>query len=709
MAYLEPLRLSIVGDKNEGARYIRDARRVAFGLLQQLREGGVLSGRRLYVNDATGVIIEVVVAGTVVAATIYTQAGGRFAAFPQGFVVWPRDVNHVDGIDEEFPQLLLEPPDEQADAPEWATLFRGAYIDGFEEFSYRKGVYGAHYIGGLRRAGNVDWIGPDGERLSWYGPQVRAWYDGWVQPDKQFGKFVFMMGKPLLDVEKYIEDSVDSPSFDDRHVLGAALYKAGPASATLYVVHTELQPFPPEVPSPSTAGLFSSLVGGYGLSAGLYRYSLIMVADANGLPRYKVVPNSRQLLQSIPNVAREPWFFNKDATRAICLSQRAFSPLGARDNRVFFYAYSRTPYDAGEQPPDWHEDWLSSLEDPEDDTPYWFPQQNQTRIVLSIDHENQDAVSVSNTMVTATVAGAPAPIALDYDHEGNEVSLDIRIAGDRRVYLLLGENELLINEFIGVDGVYTTSKRWVLHANLRDGIVVVLRTHLVLEAPSSGWFESVGGEGSTLEVWKDGVLASSTHLASGADVVGQFKLPSPNSWRTIFEFLAPTDVREVLRLIDDRSFAPHFFVHGVFSYSNVVQPTPDPVAIGAELFGLNATGAGPCMPSEVYFGAWDDGSIFPTGGYSRGGFAAAALDFDEHPSCVGVAADGEDYMLSIASPHADVDRSVDFVHSPAEPRTLSTLTAVAGSDRRYHPIWVVGAHPQPPTDLTPDLTVREQE
>jgi hypothetical protein len=400
MAYLEPLRVSIVGDKIAGARYIRDARRIAFGLLRQLREGGVLSGRRLYKNDATGVTIEVVVAGAIVAATIYTAGGGRFTQFPQGFVVWPRDGNHVDGIDEEFPQLLLEPPDEEADDPAWATLFKSAAIDGFQEFSYQKGVYGAHYIGGLRRAGNIDWVGPDGERLSWYGPQVRAWYDGWVQPDKQFGKFVFMMGQPLLDVEKYIEESADSPSFDDRYVLGAALYKTGPASASLYVVHMELQPFPPEVPSPSAVGKFTSLVGGYGLPAGLYRYSLIMVADANGLPRYKVVPNSRQLLQSIPDVAREPWFFNKDATKAICLSQRAFSPLGVNDNRTFYYAYSRTPYNAGEQPSEGDPEWIDALTDPDDDTPYWFPQQTQTKIVLSIDHENEDAVTVANTMVT---------------------------------------------------------------------------------------------------------------------------------------------------------------------------------------------------------------------------------------------------------------------------------------------------------------------
>lgn len=481
MAYLEPIRVSIVGDKTTGARYVRDARRIAFGLLRQLREGGAQSGRRVYKNDATGVTIEVVVAGDIVAATIHTAGGGRFTQFPQGFVVWPRDVNHVDGVDKEFPQLLLEPPDEKAANPAWATLFKGASIDGFREFSYQKGVYGAHYVGGLRRAGNIDWVGPDGERLSWYGPQVRAWYDGWVQPDKQFGKFVFMMGQPLLDVDKYIEESTDSPPFDDRYVLGAALYKTGPATASLYVVHMELEPFPPPVPSPGTAGLFNTLVGGYGLPAGLYRYRLIMVADANGLPRYKVVPNSRQLLQSIPDVAREPWFFNKDATKAICLSQRSFSPLGPNENRNFRYVWSRTPYNAGEQPPEGSPDWEASLQDPDDDTPYLFPQQTQTKIVLSIDHENDDAVTVANTMVTATVGGAPAPIALDYDHEGNEVSLDIRIADDRRVYLLLGENEFPINEVTAVtDDVFTTSKRWVLHANLRDGIVVVLRTHLTI-------------------------------------------------------------------------------------------------------------------------------------------------------------------------------------------------------------------------------------
>src|SRR5690606_26326738 len=107
------------------------------------------------------------------------------------------------------------------------------------------------------------------------------------------------------------------------------------------------------------------------------------------------------------------------------------------------------------------------------------------------------------------------------------------------------------------------------HANLRDGIVVVLRTHLTISIEEGA--ESAGGEGSTLEVWKDGVLASSTHLASGADVVSQF-LPSsiPSRYRdaTLYGFLAPTDVREVLRLIDDRNFAPHFFVHGDYAYSN---------------------------------------------------------------------------------------------------------------------------------------------
>jgi hypothetical protein len=220
---------------------------------------------------------------------------------------------------------------------------------------------------------------------------------------------------------------------------------------------------------------------------------------------------------------------------------------------------------------------------------------------------------------------------------------------------------------------------------------------------------SIAGEGSVIEVWKDGVLETSEVVSSAVDTVGQFTLPSAFSWRTIYEFLAPVDTRELLRLIDDRTFAPQFFVHGILGRTNLVQPVPDPVVREAELPVLNASAAGPCMPSNVYFGAWDDGSIYPVGNYSREGFSATPLDFDEHVSTVGAACEGEVWMVSVARLHGDVDQSFDYVHSPVDPKQLPVLTAVAGGDRRYHPIWHVGAPPEAPAGYPPDPRERSTD
>src|SRR5690606_35861489 len=107
------------------------------------------------------------------------------------FVVWARTGALPDGIDEDRPQQILRPA--------WTTFFDNADVEGYEDFTGDKGTYGGMFPQGLLLAGNIDWLSPiTGERISWYGPSSRYWYDDWRLPRAQYGKHVFHLGQVLL-------------------------------------------------------------------------------------------------------------------------------------------------------------------------------------------------------------------------------------------------------------------------------------------------------------------------------------------------------------------------------------------------------------------------------------------------------------------------------------------------------------------------------
>lgn len=132
-----------------------------------------------------------------------------------GFVVTATTSELQAGIDPTYPQQILKPA--------WTTFFKSKSIFAFSAFSGKKGTYGARFSDGVIYAGNIDWrdADPDGVRINYYGPTLRYWYDTYRKPTAQYGRWVFLNGAILLDIDAYCTDS--EVDFAERLVLGAAL------------------------------------------------------------------------------------------------------------------------------------------------------------------------------------------------------------------------------------------------------------------------------------------------------------------------------------------------------------------------------------------------------------------------------------------------------------------------------------------------------
>lgn len=130
-----------------------------------------------------------------------------------GFVVTATTSALPSGIDATYPQQILK--------PSWTTFFKSKAIAAYNAFVGKKGTYGARFSDGVRYAGNIDWCDAGGVRINYYGPTLRYWYDLYRKPDAQYGKWVFLNGAILLDIDAYCTES--AVDFDERLVLGAAL------------------------------------------------------------------------------------------------------------------------------------------------------------------------------------------------------------------------------------------------------------------------------------------------------------------------------------------------------------------------------------------------------------------------------------------------------------------------------------------------------
>ena len=137
MSYSDAVRVILKGDRAKAARYLNDARRLIFNLVRELREGGVLSGRRLH-RFMDGTTIGIVVAGMQVTAVIDVRSAEEKKRDIGDIVVWARDSDHPEGIDTEYPQQILNPPNESGGT--WKTYFYSPSTPGYAAFAGKNTV-----------------------------------------------------------------------------------------------------------------------------------------------------------------------------------------------------------------------------------------------------------------------------------------------------------------------------------------------------------------------------------------------------------------------------------------------------------------------------------------------------------------------------------------------------------------------------------------
>ena len=463
------------GPRHEGWKHTRvippDARGYAaaffpqalkvLGFAQQeaARQGLMTYKHRQQLDDGTVLIGEVVggLPRMTIDVTIPVSAGRR-PRFRDDFVVWARDATRPDGIDPEHPQQVIR--------PSWTTFFYSESTPGYDDFSGAKGTYRALFPDGIRRAGNLDWIGPDGERVSWYGPSTRYWVDPYVQPRAQFGKFVFLLGQVLLDVDAYIAASDPLPEFAERYVLGAALDGLDliVVLADLPVESTPAGTVPGNtiiVPSPWTLESVPTTI---------CRFSVTLADQIDPAGRMRVAPGSRVVMWS-GDIARgsAPWFFNASVSRAVC--------LGLPESCTATYSvFSPEPGLVGA---------------PSASSPLW-----QAEI-------GDETASVSQSAVSLPAIGAEAVLAADYrgDAPAQIVIRRRSIAGTIEGFALLQagvEIPLNVEELIAGPNHQLVTSRYVLHADAREGVIVCAR----IRVESNGG--AVVSEDCGIEVWKGG-------------------------------------------------------------------------------------------------------------------------------------------------------------------------------------------------------------
>lgn len=572
-----------------------------------------------------------------------------------GFVVWARTDGLPDGIDPEFPQQVLA-----ENGNDWTARVKSRDI----AEGRRDGTYGAKFPDGLTRAGNVDWEGADGERISWYGPSSRMFMDAYINPAAMFGKFVFMMGKPLLDVDAYIADSTEDTPFDDRWIVGAAIKKIG-GERWLYCIQSGADDGETDMTTiPGGGGRFTYPLAPQSIIGGLHRYRLDWEVDPAGIPRYTVRLNSREKLVPINLGHADPWFFNRSCSQVVCHSALPASHGG-------------TPW------------WVAKVIDPDnppdgtDDTEEYLPAAAQTRTRLAIADDgtvtllDQLAFSVNST-------GPASPVASDY-FEDELRSIAIRMDSELAVSIVFDGVELPLWRCTEASGVVSEVKRNVLYASPRDNLMVFLAEQREVDVlPITP--ETIDAT-VAVEIWRGGVLAEAIVLFQHPDEIPDFGLQRtliPNS-RTMND-LAGVNI------------SPAYFIYGLVSAQvNTGGVGPGSFSTNDTFLGAVNTFALLPYPSECWFGTYDrrvtdpaDRPPTPFADLAENGASGNKADFDGHFSVTGCAASPESTLLSCAVPVKDQDGVAHHISRT----TFALATGISGPGERYHPIWLLGKPPK---------------
>ncbi len=290
------------GDNTAAAPYVPEARKLLGRVADEARRHGLTTHvSRRWLPDGTAITAEL--RGGIPRITIapVSAPAQKQVIERRHFVVWGRNTALPDGIHADYPQQILTPGEEG-----WAAFTYDSNTAG-----NRDGTYRDAFPDGIPHAGNIDWLAANGVRISYYGPSTRYWYDLWRRPGAQYGRWVFLNGHVLLDIEQYLSDSAES--LDERYVVGAAL-----VGNHLWVMQASIAELAPlnagDYPAGSLHAWISPPLPPGDSSLRLCRYTVAKnPAPVGNADLYRVVTGSR--LEVWTHTARgyvNPWVFSPD-------------------------------------------------------------------------------------------------------------------------------------------------------------------------------------------------------------------------------------------------------------------------------------------------------------------------------------------------------------------------------------------------------------
>lgn len=654
----------LVGDRDRAKALVPAARKLLGFCQEQAAKMGLPTYQVTQPQSDGSVIVAELIAGQPRVTINAAPAPAPEASGPPagGFVVYARTEALPDGIDEDYPQQVIR---EDGDSYQTHVKTRSIALgrrDG--------GTYGGRFPAGLTRAGNVDWTNARGERISWYGPSSRMFMDAYINPTAQWGKFVFMLGEALLDVEQYLVDSPGDGGFTDRWIVGAGI-KIINTTAWLYTVQSGAADGVTDLSDlVDGGGRFAYPLAPQVITGGVHRYRLSVALDGAGVARYSVVAGTREKLVNINLGHPDPWFFNPEMTELGCHSAL---PPGLE--------------------PQWQAAWTfdpTNLPDAFDDAVRKNPGAAQTHTRLAIDDDGVVTL-IGQTDYSVVSAGAAVPLCSDYAVGGIR-QFTVRLDAGLVPWLGLGAAEIALWQVTRTGDFIDAMKRWIVYASPRDGLLVALREHRIFNEATSGPGEpGETGDGLVLEVWRDGALEhSETPFPAPAPPFGFVRTFRPNT--------------EMLADLAGVSITPAWFVWGVLqTFYNTTEGPPDetPVTWGSydTFIGCCVTYALLAHPAAAWFGTYDralpppgphaDRPPTPISTLVAGGFSGNRADVDGIYSTVGCAATAKSVLLSVALPTTGDDRTLHY----ASRASLPALTGITGASRRYHPIWLLGRPP----------------
>ena len=641
--------LRVEGDQVAAKAYYPLARKVLGFTVQEAGRQGLLTHKYVHREEGVEIVGELIGGQPRVTIRVPEGAPRPERIHLDDFVVWARDVDRPDGIDDEFPQQILR--------PEWTTYFYSGSIAGYAAFPGDKNVYLNPFVEGLRHAGNVDWRASNGVRLSWYGPTSRYWCDPFVYSRVQYGQQVFMLGRVVIDLSTH----------SDTTSAGGALWVLGAAmdGNDLYVVQADL-PVEPTSTTPVAANAYFTdpPFATTDVPHVLCRYALIPDPAA---PYARIAaPDSREVLWS-GTILRgvQPWFFAPDASTA--------------------HSFGLPPFTAPLAGPN-----IGASVPPPASSPTY-----------RLDPTGPTTWGLSTGSISVPAEGTAAA-AGDYDDDGTPLELLLTrevhpVVGAgflgnvlyEHVFLELDDAKVELTTFertelasVGILDRYDLMQRYLLFADIREGVLVFLR-----DEDSEALLGELGVRTRrSFEVW-----------AGGQRVHEQEVAYDPAGFSAIYD----TGLRRYYlgNAADDwRSFFRTVAVNPMHYFHNWTQVNFLSSLFRTGFYGCLAGYAFLARQPAAYFGAYRGASsTSPTPTFTPPPVATHCNVTPDHEK---QDFDGRDVPLSgaaakgyvVYSGHGGVHEGLDSLHYVTG-SNLGTLTGVAGAQARYHPVWQLGMLP----------------